>query len=172
MKFPKMVPLAFVLFWILAPSTQGKTEVAKNNDLKKGLAAYKNGQYKKALRLFKDIVGWDKSEGGSALSPSGSKGQDPKTTWRAYQMLGKTFQRLGDGPNALKAYEVCLTLHPNDPEVKTWVSALKGEQNPTLGPTPGAKPVFQELDSQSEEGLPGADAPENWKVHDLPASLK
>jgi len=118
-----------------------------------GMIRYKKGRWNEALLEFQYAASWK-----THLIFGHVTNQNHH--WQAIQMLGQTYQRLGNIKEALTAYEACLEVYPDNFEVVTQVHRLKGLPAPTPVPTPTPDPKWDVPVGQG-----------SGEVHQVPASL-
>jgi len=73
--------------------------------------------------------------------------------WQAYMGLGNAYHNLGRDPEALKAYDKSLELHPDNPTLKAYVEKLRGSQSASS--STAATAPSSSNDSSSETGTKG-----------------
>jgi tetratricopeptide (TPR) repeat protein len=118
-----------------------------------GMVQYRKGRWNEALIEFQAAANWDTHFFWGHATNSNHN-------WKALQMLGQTYQRIGNIDQALRVYESCLDVYPDNFEVVRQVHRLKGLPAPTPLPTPAPDPRW---------GVPVKQ--ESEEVHQVPASL-
>jgi len=114
---PKLGCFVFLCaFGIFFSPVRGRGESALE-DYRAGLELYQKCQYEKALERFQWAFDVDLN------------------FWQSYQMAGYCFFYLREKENALSSFEQSLGLHPDNPVLRKFYTALKiGKTNVLLQP--------------------------------------
>jgi len=96
----------FLLFFSLCAFAQAKSDNGMK-DYKKGLQLYQQCRYEQALERFQQAI------------------DENLEFWQAYQMVGYCCFEMRQKEEAIKAFEECLDLNPNNPKLSKVYKDLK-----------------------------------------------
>ena len=96
-----VLALAWVPSWVLA--------VAPEDYYNAGMDLFKNHDYEKAIQYFHTAV------------------EERPDYWQAYQSLGSAYYQNGNVTAALMAMGQSLKLHPDNPDLRKFVSKIKND---------------------------------------------
>ena len=118
-------------FLLLGSGIQAQTD--NSDDYQKGLTSYNLGDYQQALRYFKNAFV-----------------KDPNS-WLAYQEEGYCYFHLGQDVQMKLALFESLRLHPDNPELKAFMSNLPGKGNSSSNAQAPSSPDASTLTSPTSE---------------------
>ena len=117
------IPL-FLLFFSLFALAQAKSDNGLK-DYKKGLQLYQQARYEQALERFQQAI------------------DENLDFWQAYQMVGYCCFEMRQKEEAIKAFEECLDLNPNNPKLaKVYKDLISGALDVPVRPVAEASTYY------------------------------
>lgn len=115
LSIPKAIflSLAFIASFCF-PISSLYAQPTQPNDFQKGMTAYNLGNYEEALKDFNAAL------------------DDNPDSWESYEQQGYCYFHLNDQKKMMEAFNESLKLHPDNPELKDFISGL----SKLLAPTP------------------------------------